>query len=310
MSLHQTSGRWRLGLALSIFTVILWGTVPIALAVAVQALDVYTVTWFRFVVSFVLLTVFLAVRQELPTVEKIRAAPIKLIAIAIIFFLFHYVLFLQGLAQTSPSNAEILIQLAPVLMGLGALFIFKERYTLSQWIGLGLLTLGLVLFFHEQLIALINEPTNYLIGSTILILSAIFWAIYSLALKQLLHTLPSSNIMLIVYGGCGLLLTPLAKPQPIFTLTAVQFAMLLFCGLNTVMGYGAFAESLDHLEASKVSAVVTLAPIITLISMSILAGIAPSLIKPEHLTVVGILGALFVVAGSMIIALRSRTSTN
>jgi drug/metabolite transporter (DMT)-like permease len=195
-------------------------------------------------------------------------------------------------------------------MGLGALFIFKERYTLSQWIGLGLLTLGLVLFFHEQVIALINEPTNYLIGSSILILSAIFWAIYSLALKQLLHTLPSSNIMLIVYGGCGLLLTPLAKPQPIFTLTAVQFAMLLFCGLNTVMGYGAFAESLDHLEASKVSAVVTLAPIITLISMSVVAGIAPTLIKPEHLTALGVLGALFVVTGSMIIALRSRTSTN
>ncbi|HEY9694031.1 MAG TPA: DMT family transporter [Oculatellaceae cyanobacterium] len=310
MPLHQTSGRWRVGLALSIFTVLLWGTVPIALAVAVQALDVYTVTWFRFVVSFVLLTVFLAIRQELPTVEKIRAAPIKLIAIAIIFFLFHYVLFLQGLAQTSPSNAEVLIQLAPVLMGLGALFIFKERYTLSQWIGLGLLTLGLTLFFHEQVIALINEPTNYLVGSSLLILSAIFWAIYSLALKQLLHTLPSSNILLIVYGGCGLLLTPLAKPQPILTLTDLQFAMLLFCGLNTVTGYGAFAESLDHLEASKVSAIVTLAPIVTLISMPLVAKIAPNLIKPEHITGLGILGALFVVAGSMIIALRSQNSTN
>jgi len=258
----------------------------------------------------VLLTVFLAVRQELPTVEKIRTAPIKLIAIAIIFFLFHYVLFLQGLAQTSPSNAEVLIQLAPVLMGLGALFIFKERYTLSQWIGLGLLTLGLTLFFHEQVMALIHEPTNYLIGSTILILSAIFWAIYALALKQLLHTLPSSNILLIVYGGCGLLLTPLAKPQPIFTLTDLQFAMLLFCGLNTVTGYGAFAESLDHLEASKVSAVITLAPIVTLISMWLVAGIAPNLIKPEHITGIGILGALFVVTGSMIIALRSRNSTD
>ncbi len=310
MSLHQTSGRWRLGLALSIFTVIMWGTVPIALAVAVQALDVYTVTWFRFVVSFVLLTAFLAVRQELPTVEKISAAPIKLIAIAIIFFLFHYVLFLQGLAQTSPSNAEVLIQLAPVLMGLGALFIFKERYTLSQWIGLGLLTLGLVLFFNEQIIAILNERNKYLIGSSILIFSAIVWAVYSLALKQLLHTLPSSNILLIVYGGCGLLLTPLAKPQPIFTLTAVQLAMLLFCGINTVMGYGAFAESLDHLEASKVSAIVTLAPIVTLTSMWVVAGIAPNLIKPEHITVVGILGALFVVTGSMIIAVRSQNSTN
>jgi len=55
MSLHQSSGQWRLGLALSLLTVLLWGILPIALTVTLEAVDVYTVIWFRFLVSFLLL---------------------------------------------------------------------------------------------------------------------------------------------------------------------------------------------------------------------------------------------------------------
>ncbi len=37
-------------------------------------------------------------------------------------------------------------------MGLGGLVIFRERYTLTQWLALGILTIGFILFFHEQLL--------------------------------------------------------------------------------------------------------------------------------------------------------------
>ncbi|MBW4576635.1 MAG: DMT family transporter [Aphanothece sp. CMT-3BRIN-NPC111] len=306
MPLHQSSGRWRLGLALSLLTVLLWGILPIALVVALQKLDVYTVTWFRFLVSFGLLAVYLAARQQLPSVEKLRSLPLRLLAIAIVFLAINYLLFLQGLADTSPSNAEVLIQLAPVLMGLGALVVFKERYTLRQWIGLSVLTLGFALFFHEQLKALIVAPTQYLVGSGILVVAAVAWAVYGLAQKQLLQRLPSSNTMLLIYGGCTLLFSPLAKPQPILALSPLQLGMLIFCALNTLIAYGAFAEALDHWEASRVSAVLALAPIVTLISMWAVPFLAPTLIAPEHITALGIVGAVLVVAGCMAIALGKK----
>ncbi len=122
--MHQSSGRWRLGLLLSLLTVFLWGILPIALAVTLQTLDVYTVTWFRFIVSFGLLAVYLGVRGKLPTLTQLRSASWKLLAIAIIFLASNYVLFLQGLALTSPANAEVIIQLAPVLLGFGGLVLF------------------------------------------------------------------------------------------------------------------------------------------------------------------------------------------
>jgi len=62
MLLHQVSGRSRLGLALSLLTVLLWGFLAIALKIVLQEIDPFTVTWFRFTVAGVLLGAYLAIR--------------------------------------------------------------------------------------------------------------------------------------------------------------------------------------------------------------------------------------------------------
>ncbi len=303
MSLHQSSGRWRLGLALSLLTVFLWGILPIALKVTLQVLDVYTVIWFRFLGSFVLLAVYLGIRGQLPKLEQLRSVSGKLLAIATLFLAANYFLFMQGLALTSPANAEVLIQLAVLLLGLGGIVIFKERYTLYQWLGVGVLTCGYLVFFHDQLTNLITAHNTYLFGSGLIVLGGAAWAIYALAQKQLLQSLSSANIMLIIYGGCALLFTPLAKVETIFTLNSLHLGMLAFCAFNTLIAYGAFAESLEHWEASRVSAVLALAPTFTLISVELVSVFIPSLIPPENITFIGILGALLVVGGSVAIAL-------
>lgn len=303
MELHQTSGRWRLGLALSLSTVFLWGVLPIALAVTLQSLDVYTVSWYRFVIAFGVLAAYLAARQQLPNLQKLRSASLKLLAIAIAGLGLNYLFFLQGLDQTSPTTSEVLIQLAPVLLSLGALAIFKERYSLHQWIGLGVLTLGFALFFHEQLNTILTARSTYLVGNGLLVLAAVTWAIYALAQKQLLLKLSSSTIMLVIYGSCILLFTPMATPAAILNLSLLHLGMLLFCGLNTLMAYGAFAEALEHWEASRVSAVLALAPLVTLVAVWAVSRLTPTLIPPEHITALGVFGAILVVAGSVTIAL-------
>jgi len=301
--MHQSSGRWRLGLSLSLVTVFLWGVLPLALTVTLQELDVYTVIWFRFLTSFILLAIYLSFQQQLPTLEQLRATSWKLLVVATIFLAANYFLFMQGLALTAPANAEVIIQLSSVLLSFGGLVIFNERYTLYQWLGVAVLTLGFALFFHAQLANLITAKGEYLLGSGLIVFGAIAWAIYALSQKQLLQSLSSANIMLIIYGGCALLFTPLAKINTIFTLDIFYFLTLLFCALNTLIAYGAFAESLQHWQASRVGAVIALAPIITLISGWLMSVIAPNIISPENISLVGIAGAFFVVIGSISIAL-------
>lgn len=303
MQLHQNSGNWRLGLPLTLLAVFLWGILPIALSITLEALDVYTLTWFRFLLSFVLLAIYLGVSHKLPKISTLRSPTFKLLAISTLFLAINYLLFVQGLAQTSANNAEVLIQIAPVAFGLGAIALFKEKYTLQQWLGFTVLTLGFSVFFHEQLNNLLTAPRDYLIGSGLLVIAAIAWAIYALAQKQLLQTLPSFNIMLFIYGGCSLLFTPLAKPQLISTLSSFQFAALVFCGLNTLIAYGAFAEALEHWQASKISAVGAITPIVTFIAVDLGSKIAPQVVKPENLTVLAIIGGIMVVSGSIAIAL-------
>ncbi|RCJ32696.1 hypothetical protein A6769_27130 [Nostoc punctiforme NIES-2108] len=109
--------------------------------------------------------------------------------------------------------------------------------------------------------------------------------------------------MLIIYEGCALLFTPLAKVKSLFILDTFHLGMLIFCALNTLIAYGAFSESLQHWEASRVSAVIALAPIVTLIAVAVVSVIAPDWIPTEHFTLIAIFGAGLVVTGSVAIAL-------
>jgi drug/metabolite transporter (DMT)-like permease len=300
LQLHQASGNWRLGLGLSLVTVLLWGLVPLALGVVLQAIDVYTVNSFRFLSSFILLGCYLAQRQQLPTWKQVRVASPLLMALAIGGLTGNYLFFVQGLVATSPSHAEVLIQLAHLFFGLGGLLIFKESYTRRQSIGLVLLVAGLIGFFNQQLAI----ASNYVAGSMLLVLAAATWAVYALAQKQLLQQLTSGQIMWLIYGCCGLIFGGFAHPQSLLTLSALQWGMLIFCGLNTFVAYGAFAESLVHWPASRVSAILALAPIVTIVAMQLSAGWLP--LHPENLSPLGILGALAVVSGSIVISLGSR----
>ncbi len=289
-----------MGLGLALVTVVLWGLVPLALGIVLQGTDVYTVNAFRFLSSFGLLGIYLGRRGELPSIGQLRATSPLLMLLAIGGLAGNYLFFVRGLVATSPSHAEVLIQLAHLFFGLGGLLVFKESYSRYQAIGLAILVAGMAGFFHGQLAV----AGNYLGGSVLLVIAAATWAVYALAQKQLLQQLSSGQIMWLIYGCCGLVFGAFAQPQTLGHLSALQWGMLIFCGLNTFVAYGAFAESLAHWPASRVSAVLAVAPIVTIVAMNLTADWLP--LHPERLTTLSIMGAGAVVAGSIVIALGNR----
>lgn len=303
MSIRQNSGRWRLGLALALLTTCLWGILPLALAIALQALDSVTVTGFRFSVTFVLLGSVLTVRGALPPRKQCTVGVTTLLAIATIALGINYLLFLAGLDLTSAGNAEVLIQLAPLLLALGSLVLFKERYNSLQWMGLALLVAGMALFMQDKLQVSERDLNRYIVGSSLVVLAAAAWAVYALAQKQLLQTLSSSQVLWVIYAGCTVLFLPFSTLSHLLTQTPLQWAALWFCSFNTLLAYGAFAESLKHWEASRISAVIALTPILTLVFVDIAARLWPQQVAAEQLTLLGWGGALVVVAGSWLVAL-------
>ena len=306
--LHQASGQWKLGLLLALITALCWATLPLVLKMTLTVMDPITLTWFRFLFAAVFMFFWLSAKKQLGVYRAVDKKRIWILLAAALLLIGNYVGYLLGVHYTSPTNAQLLIQLAPLLMALGGIFVFKEHFTLGQWFGLLVIVVGMALFFSDQIASVAVNNTGYLIGSAVLVLAAFSWAVYALLQKQLLMRLPSPHILSFIYVIAALVLWPFSKPSVLFQLDGLHWILLLFCAINTLVAYGAFAEALAHWQASRVSAVLASTPLLCLLAVFVVHDIWPSAIAPEHVTVIGIIGALLVVLGSALSSLLGQKS--
>ncbi len=307
MEMHRVSGRDGLGLGLALLTMLLWGALPIALEGVLRTLDAPTITWARFSVSAVVLAVVLGARGGLPRLSGLRRVEWGLLGIATVFLAANYLAYLVALDWTSPANAQVMIQLAPLLLAVGGIVVFGERFTRLQWIGVAVLVTGLGVFFAGQLRGLVAEVEQHLRGNAVMVLAAATWAVYGLAQKQLLRALSSQGIMLCIYVGCAALFGLLATPSSLLELDALGAWLLAFATLNTIVAYGAFSEALEHWEASRVSAVLALTPLATLAFSEWVQALFPDFLELPELSWAAIGGACLVVVGSLTTALGAKT---
>lgn len=298
MTMHQASGRWKLGLLLAGVTAACWATLPVALKITLEELDPLTLTWFRFLVAATLMATWLGARGGLRAFAALDRRRWGLLALAALMLIGNYVFYLLGVARTTPANAQLLIQLAPLLMALGGIFVFGETYRWGQWLGLAIIAAGLALFFRDQLGAGNAAPGGYALGSGMVVLAAVVWAVYALVQKQLLLRLSSPAILLFIYVAASLLLLPFAQPRALAALDARHWALLGYCALNTLVAYGAFAEALAHWQASRVSAILATTPLLCLGTVATVHAVWPMVIAPERVSALGYVGAVAVVLGS------------
>lgn len=300
--MHQSSGRVGLGFSLALLTAVLWGLLPIALKWLLNSMSAATITWIRFVVAAVLVGLVLLARKQIPSLRSLTKRKKLLILIAIAGLLLNYILYLNGLFLLTAETAQVVIQLAPFLMMLGAVYLFKERLLLWQKIGAWLLVFGLLLFFNDRLALLLTQFGSEGFGVLLVIVAAIAWACYALAQKQLLMSFNSQQIMWLIYMAGALCFMPAADLAPVVELSAWQWAIVVFCCLNTIVAYGAFAEALQHWQAANVSAVLAITPLLTIGFAQLLAYFYPQF-PSESLNGWAWVGALLVVVGSMLTAL-------
>ncbi|WP_120993252.1 DMT family transporter [Stutzerimonas urumqiensis] len=301
--MHVSSGRWLKGFGLAITTALLWGILPVKLKQVLQTMDPVTVTWYRLSVAGSLLLVYLAVTRRLPRFSALGRSGRWLLAVAVLGLSTNYVLYLMGLNLLSPGTTQLVLQVAPIMLLISSLFVFRESFTPLQGVGLVVLLLGFALFFNERLVELFSSLTQYTAGVLTILAAATCWMFYGLAQKQLLSNWNSLQVMMVIYLACAALLTPWAQPVTVTALSPLQGWLLLACCLNTLVAYGAFAEALAHWEASKVSATLSMTPLFTFVAVALAAWWWPSYVKAEQINGIGYFGACLVVGGSALTAL-------
>jgi drug/metabolite transporter (DMT)-like permease len=309
MALHQASGRWRLGLLLALITTACWATLPVALKITLEQLDPITLTWFRFVVATGVMLAWLGARGGLAKFRELDGKRWLWLLLAALMLIGNYVFYLFGVQHTTPGNAQLLIQLAPLLMALGGIFVFREPYRFGQWCGFIVIVCGLGIFFRNQLQETPLAAHEYLLGTGFVAIAALVWAIYALLQKQLLRHLGSPAILLFIYVVASFVLWPMSHPSALLALDSKHWLTLGYCALNTLVAYGAFAEALEHWEASRVSAVFATTPLLSLGVVALVHGFSPTTVASEHIGMAGYLGAVLVVIGSSMSSLLGNKRT-
>ncbi len=291
------------GVGFAVLAALMWGMLAIALKVSLTDLPSVAIIWVRFAIAFIFMFVFHIFYRRHAFVI-FRKPPLKLIFASLCLALNYYG-FMKGVEYTTTSSAQVFIQLGPVLFAIAGFFIFREKITWKHVVGFVILMVGLILFYRDHLHAVTNQ-SEYSIGIMWVLIAAISWAGYAILQKDLTSSYSSNQLNLFIYGFCAVIIAPFTPFDGFIHLSFSSWMLMLFLGINTLVAYGAIAMAFRYLETNKVSVIITMNPIITFVLMYIFAEMQVTWIKPEHLSVISIAGAIIALAGASFVLIFTR----
>ncbi|MFT5312272.1 MAG: drug/metabolite transporter (DMT)-like permease [Paraglaciecola sp.] len=298
-----TSVRHWYGFSLSLLVAFMWGVLPVFIKLCLQSMDAVTITWYRFAVAGSFVFILLWRKRALPAMRVLIFRKKIWLLVASLLLVANFVSNVKGLGYLSPETTLVIMQLAPFLLMMGGIVFYGERFTVIEKCGAVVLFSGLLLFFNDSLGELVSSLDEYTVGVLFVVFSAFCWAAYALMQKPLLRVLSARQLTLMIYLLGILVLLPFTQLTQLMDMDALQVFALLFCCVNTIIAYGAFTEALHVWQASKVSAVISLAPIFTFISMLFAVTYLPQHFVPSELDIWAYIGGGTVVLGSALTAL-------
>ena len=183
--------------------------------------------------------------------------------------------------------------------------VFGERPGKLQVLGFVLAFVGYFLFTWDQWSHFIGSKAVYGKGNIWIVIAALTWVIYAIQLKTEKKKTPQ-QANLLIYWIAATAFAPMATFSEIPNWNGLEWAVMVFLGLNTLIAYGALAEAFKRLPASTVSVLITLNPVITLALMKIFTEMGSTWIEADRTTLTGYIGAAMVVTGAMLVAKRKR----
>jgi drug/metabolite transporter (DMT)-like permease len=213
-----------------------------------------------------------------------------------VFLAANYYLMTAGIHLSGPSNAAVLIQLAPLVLVLVGVFAFGEGLTRRQFLGIVIAGLGFLLFYKDNLQSA-SDANNYSWAGINVVLAALAWVAFMICQKILIPRYSPQALNLIVYGVAGLILLPFVEWSGFSHLSLGGFVLLILLGLNTVFAYGALAEAVQRIPLTLISVITALNPLITLMGMKLLSSYFPGNLEPGEPSAMGYWGALLAVTG-------------
>jgi len=294
----MATSHYRLGLTLISVAVLSWGTLPIALKLTTGFIDSISLTWLRFAMAFVVSVALQAYLGQLKQFKGLAGNAWLKLSFAAVFSILNYITFTHSLLYLHPGQAQLNFQTAPFFLAFGGVLFLKEKLNSAQMTCFATLALGMLLFFHPYLdLTMANSQQKLWLGILIIQFSALSWTSYALIQKSLVSQISPNNILLFIYFFGLLVMLPLTNLNQIIQMNTEQWAIAIYCSVNTVISYGCFAQSMKYLPTSQVGPMIALTPVLSFIATSAVAALGwwPDIIQADQLDLLSMLGIALVV---------------
>ena len=289
------------GILLSLLTALLWGVLPIILKITLQGFHAGTIAWFRFLFAFLVLAVILQWKGHDPM--RILRKPPWMGIVGGLCLAANYYWVTMGVHLSGPTNMAVLIQVAGVFLVLAGVFVFHERLSLMQVLGMVIVGCGLFLFFYDQQ-SRIQEPGEYYYANFLIVLAALVWVGYMVSQKFLSRQYGAQSLNLLVYAVATFALIGGVEWVDFTSAGLTAWLSLIFCAVNTLLAYGALAEAVKYIPLALISVIISLNPLITLWGMKILPEIGFAGLQSDPVGSLGYFGGAIAVTGVVLVVYR------
>ena len=291
------------GILLSIVTALLWGVLPIFLKITLQDFHAGTISWFRFLFALLILATIMQWKAHRP-LNIFRKLPwMGVLGGACLSANYYWVTL--GVDLSGPSNMAVLIQTASIFLVLAGVYVFHERLALKQTLGMVIAGSGLFLFFYDQQ-SHIQDVGDYYYADFLIILAGLVWVGYMVSQKFLSRQYGAQSLNLLVYAVATLTLIGGVEWEDFTRAGLTSWLSMIFCGINTLLAYGALAEAVKYIPLALISLIISLNPLITLLGMKFLPAMDFFGLQPDPIGALGYFGGMIAVAGVALVVYRGK----
>ena len=197
-------------------------------------------------------------------------------------------LFVTSTKLTTAANAIFLQFTAPIYVVLLAYWLLREKPSRSDWIAMGIIFLGLLLFFGDRL-----SPEGFY-GNLLAVLSGVTSAVMMVSFRAQKNSSPEDSVLIAslviaIFGFPALL----RESWTVTDWLTVGYLGIFQIGLAFIL----FTRSIKHIPALEANLIGTLEPILNPVWVFLFLG--------ENMGKSALLGGLVVLAGVLVSAIGS-----
>lgn len=280
--------------------VVVWAFAFLFIKIGLKELSFVNLTIMRFlIVCLVLILILFFQKKRFSKLHKKDIVPIFLLGF---FGVIVYHLGLNyGEQFISPAAASLIIATVPVQIIILSTIFLKEKIGLKKLIGIIIALCGVVVIsIWGKAGASIH--IEYISAVLAVLIAAIMSALYTIAGKKLLtrYSALSLTTYVMLLGSLGL--TPFIRGSLLDQISKMSmtgwFAVIFLGVFSTVVGYGLWYIVLKTKSASEIS--------IYLYAIPVLSTIISYFMFKEKITFMFILGGFLVIAGLIIVNIRTK----